>query len=107
MTLPERRFLETANAEVAVPAVLDLMTAVRRGEAPILARFEGNYASTTITVMGDRSGFVWAGSTGVLEDRRAGGCQVEADEDSSFRDLRMTRISSGASSGPRWATPSG
>ena len=36
------------------------MTAVRRGEAPILARFEGNYASTTITVMGDRSGFVWA-----------------------------------------------
>ena len=23
-------------------------------------RFEGSYASTTITVMGDRSGFVWA-----------------------------------------------
>ena len=35
------------------------MTAVRRGEAPILARFEGNYASTTLTVMGDRTGFVW------------------------------------------------
>ena len=35
------------------------MTAMRRGEAPILARFEGNYASTTLTVMGDRAGFVW------------------------------------------------
>ena len=53
-------FLETANAEVATAGRAGLMTAVRRGEAPILARFEGNYASTTITVMGDRSGFVWA-----------------------------------------------
>ena len=35
------------------------MTSVRRGEAPILARYEGAYAATTLTVMGDRSGFVW------------------------------------------------
>ena len=48
------------NAEVAVAGKAGLITAVRRGEAPILARFEGNYASTTMTVMGDRSGFVWA-----------------------------------------------
>ena len=53
-------FLESANAEVAVAGRAGLMTAVRRGEAPVLARFEGSYASTTITVMGDRSGFVWA-----------------------------------------------
>ncbi len=33
------------------------MTAVRRGEAPVLARYEGAYAATTLTVMGDRSGF--------------------------------------------------
>ena len=33
---------------------------MRRGEAPVLARFEGSYASTTLTVMGDRGGFVWA-----------------------------------------------
>src|SRR6185436_9489882 len=33
--------------------------ALRRGEAPILARFEGAYAATTVTVMGDRTGFVW------------------------------------------------
>ena len=52
-------FLESANSEVAVAGRAGLITAVRRGEAPILARFEGNYASTTMTVMGDRSGFVW------------------------------------------------
>ena len=52
-------FLESANAEVVVAGRAGLMTAIRRGEAPILARFEGNYASTTMTVMGDRSGFVW------------------------------------------------
>src|SRR5690606_28583392 len=27
--------------------------------APVLARFEGQYAATTLTVMGDRSGFAW------------------------------------------------
>jgi WD40 repeat protein/mono/diheme cytochrome c family protein len=53
-------FLESANSEVAVAGRAGLITAVRRGEAPILARFEGNYASTTLTVMGDRTGFVWA-----------------------------------------------
>ena len=53
-------FLESANSEVVVAGRAGLMTAVRRGEAPILARFEGNYASTTMTVMGDRSGFVWS-----------------------------------------------
>ena len=52
-------FLDSANTEVAVAGKAGLITAVRRGEAPILARFEGNYASTTVTVMGDRSGFVW------------------------------------------------
>ena len=52
-------FLESANAEVLVAGRAGLMTTVRRGEAPVLARFEGSYASTTITVMGDRSGFVW------------------------------------------------
>jgi len=36
-----------------------LVSSVRRGEAPMLARYEGAYASTTVTVMGDRSGFEW------------------------------------------------
>ena len=52
-------FIETGNAEVA--AVLDgaRVNAIRRGEAPILARYEGAYAATTLTVMGDRSGYAW------------------------------------------------
>ena len=52
-------FIDSGNTEVAESARGGLMTAVRRGEAPILARFEGAYAATTLTVMGDRSGFVW------------------------------------------------
>jgi WD40 repeat protein/mono/diheme cytochrome c family protein len=52
-------FLESANSEVAVAGRAGLVTALRRGEAPILVRFEGSYASTTMTVMGDRTGFVW------------------------------------------------
>ncbi len=53
-------FLETGNMEVATANKAGLMTALRRGEAPILARFEGAYASTTLTVMGDRGGFAWS-----------------------------------------------
>ncbi len=54
-------FVETGNAEVATASSRGgLLTAIRRGEAPILARYEGSYAATTLTVMGDRSGFTWA-----------------------------------------------
>ncbi len=53
-------FLETGNSEVAINDDFGLMTTVRRGEAPVLARFEGAYAATTLTVMGDREGFTWS-----------------------------------------------
>lgn len=53
-------FIETGNGEVATSSARGgLLTAIRRGEAPILARYEGAYAATTLTVMGDRTGFVW------------------------------------------------
>jgi len=52
-------FLESGNGEVATANRTGVIAAVRRGEAPILVRYEGAYASTTLTVMGDRSGFVW------------------------------------------------
>jgi WD40 repeat protein/mono/diheme cytochrome c family protein len=52
-------FLESGNTEVATADRGGLMTTLRRGEAPILARYEGAYAASTLTVMGDRSGFVW------------------------------------------------
>ncbi|AGA28815.1 DUF1549 domain-containing protein [Singulisphaera acidiphila] len=52
-------FLESGNNEVAIADRGGLMTALRRGEAPILVRYEGAYAASTLTVMGDRTGFVW------------------------------------------------
>ncbi len=50
-------FIESGNTEVATADKSGLLSAVRRGEAPILARFEGAYAATTLTVMGDRGGY--------------------------------------------------
>jgi len=55
----QETILESGNTEVATHNKAGLLTAVRRGEAPVLARFEGAYAATTLTVMGDRSGFTW------------------------------------------------
>ncbi len=52
-------YIETGNGEVAVVIDGGRIQAIRRGEAPILARYEGAYSATTLTVMGDRSGFDW------------------------------------------------
>nr|HVY72020.1 DUF1549 domain-containing protein [Verrucomicrobiae bacterium] len=46
------------NTEVA--KVRDgLVTGLRRGEAAVLIKYEGVYATREITVMGDRAGFAW------------------------------------------------
>ncbi len=52
-------FIESGNTEVADHDDFGLMATIRRGEAPILARYEGAYAATTLTVMGDRDGYTW------------------------------------------------
>jgi WD40 repeat protein len=52
-------FIESGNSDVAMAGAGGLITTLRRGEAPVLARYEGNYAAMTLTVMGDRTGFVW------------------------------------------------
>jgi hypothetical protein len=54
-------FLESGNTDVVktMPERAGLVEALRRGEAAVLVRYEGNYAATTLTVMGDREGFVW------------------------------------------------
>ena len=52
-------FIESGNIEVLEADDQGRITALRRGEAPVLARFEGAYAATTMTIMGDRSGFQW------------------------------------------------
>jgi WD40 repeat protein/mono/diheme cytochrome c family protein len=53
-------FVETGNGEVASIQEGARVLAIRRGEAPILARFEGAYSATTLTVMGDRTGYEWS-----------------------------------------------
>ena len=54
-------FVESGNTDIVKPEAgrAALLDTFRRGEAPVLVRFEGAYAATTITVMGDRNGFAW------------------------------------------------
>ena len=52
-------FISTGVTDIALADDAGLVTALRRGESPVLARFEGAYAATTMTVMGNRKGFVW------------------------------------------------
>ncbi|HTN77522.1 MAG TPA: DUF1549 domain-containing protein, partial [Pirellulaceae bacterium] len=52
-------FIESGNIEVIAADNEGIVTMLRRGEAPVLVRYEGAYAATTIIVMGDRSGFEW------------------------------------------------
>ena len=51
-------FIETSNTDVT-GVDGSIVTTLRRGEAAILARYEGRYAATQIFVMGDRSGWKW------------------------------------------------
>ncbi len=53
-------FIESGDIELLEADAQGLVTTLRRGEAPVLVRYEGAYAATTITVMGDRSGFAWS-----------------------------------------------
>lgn len=52
-------FVESSLSEKVEVDKQGLATAVRRGEAALLARYEGAYAATTAIVMGDRSGYQW------------------------------------------------
>jgi hypothetical protein len=54
-------FVESSNTEVATADRAATVTAVRRGELTVLARYEGAYAAATLVVMGDRGGYAWPG----------------------------------------------
>ena len=56
----QEAFIESGNAEVCKSFPGGLAQAIRRGEAPVLARYEGTYAAATLTVMGNRDGFAWS-----------------------------------------------
>ena len=53
----QEAFIESGNTETASVDKNGLLSAIRRGEAAILARYEGAYAATTLTVMGERDGY--------------------------------------------------
>ena len=52
-------FVSSGDGEIAKEDARGLLLSLRRGEAPVLARFEGAYDATTLTVMGNREGFTW------------------------------------------------
>ncbi len=52
-------FVTSGDTEIAAVSKDGIMVALRRGESPVLVRYEGAYAATTLTVMGDRTGFSW------------------------------------------------
>ena len=52
-------FIESGNIETLEASPSGVVTTLRRGEAPVLVRYEGAYAATTLTIMGDRTGFEW------------------------------------------------
>jgi hypothetical protein len=52
-------FLTSSNTEVATVDKDGVVKAIRRGETAVLARYEGNYAASSLIVMGDRGGFAW------------------------------------------------
>ncbi|MDE2125666.1 MAG: DUF1553 domain-containing protein [Armatimonadetes bacterium] len=52
--------LSSSQPLVATVQPNGTVTAVRRGEAALLVRYEGNYATQNILVLGDRAGYKWA-----------------------------------------------
>ncbi|HEX4609179.1 MAG TPA: DUF1549 domain-containing protein [Urbifossiella sp.] len=52
-------FVESSNTEVAPVDRAGIVTGIRRGEATMLARYEGAYAASTVIILGDRAGFTW------------------------------------------------
>jgi hypothetical protein len=50
---------ETSNLEVTAVSKSGQVKGLRRGEAAALVRFEGNYASAPVSVLGQTEGFEW------------------------------------------------
>ncbi len=55
-----REAVITSNSDEIAKVHGHTVTGIRRGEAAILIRYEGNYASQEVRIMGDRTGYEWA-----------------------------------------------
>lgn len=54
-----REAILSSNNEEVAKVRDNKVTAIRRGEAAVLVRYEGNYGAVGVAVMGDRTGFAW------------------------------------------------
>lgn len=52
-------FVETNDTEVTSVDQRSLVSGLRRGEAAIMARYEGQYAATRLYIRGEREGWTW------------------------------------------------
>jgi hypothetical protein len=52
-------FIESSNTEIGTADRAGTITAIRRGELTVMARYEGAYAAGNLVVMGDRGGYRW------------------------------------------------
>ena len=57
---PRDAVISSNNDEVAKVSDNNRLTGIRRGEAAVLIRYEGNYGVANVSVMADRTGFAWA-----------------------------------------------
>jgi hypothetical protein len=54
-----REAVITSSKDEVAKVTGPVLTGIRRGEAAVLVRYEGNYAAVNVSIMGDRAGFVW------------------------------------------------
>jgi hypothetical protein len=50
----------SSNSDEIAKVAGNKVTGIRRGEAAVLIRYEGNYGVANVSVMGDRTGFAWS-----------------------------------------------
>ncbi|MSR48246.1 MAG: DUF1553 domain-containing protein [Planctomycetes bacterium] len=90
--------LESNDIEVATADATATVTALRRGDVAILARYAGRFAATRMIVMGDRSGFDARASV-TREDARPDGLQSNDEWIDALVDAKLAALKT-APSGP-------
>src|SRR5207237_1432967 len=55
-----RETILSSNSVEVAKVIGNTVTGLRRGEAAVLVRYEGNYGAVNISIMGDRTGFAFS-----------------------------------------------